>query len=136
MVQSAKKAFPQLEEWKAHDTVIQKYGKTDFLTAHLDLKRHPHVIIICTISGSCLFEVLSSREGNVTKAFYPSSGDLLLLRAPGLSGNLDLDDRPFHRVSGNESTEDSRISITFRDNTDPERVIPGLDFNYDNKETP
>ncbi len=132
LVRSASPQFPKLKTWQPHDAVIQKYTSYDFITAHLDLKRHPYIIVIYNIVGSCMFEILSDRGGHIVKEFRPESGDLVLLRAPGLSGNLNIDDRPFHRVGGNLSRCPYRISITFRENLEPNKAVPGLKFVYGN----
>lgn len=127
LVRSARKSFPQLATWQAYDTMVHKYSSTDFLGAHRDLERHPQVIAIYTVTGECKFELLTSHDGEVTKVFYPTPGDLLLLRAPGLSGCAE-DDRPVHRVSGNMLPGRHRISVTFRGNLRPNKPIPGIVF--------
>jgi|GEM_PF-3551512 len=128
-VQSSKN-FAQLRDWQAYDTVIQKYSHDGELGAHLDLKRHPGVIVICSISGACVFAILHSKKGPVKFALQPQPGDILLLRAPGLSGDPNLDDRPPHWVSGNIHESDPfRISVTFRHNLKPAQPIRA--FSYD-----
>ncbi len=127
LIRSAHEISPALAHWSAKDVVIQKYGKEGGLSGHMDLKRHPHVIVIWTLVGSARIELLETRYGPVTKTFYPNPGDLLLLRG---TGPADMpEERPFHRVSGN-LLDDHRISATFRDNTTPEKVIP--QFSYTN----
>lgn len=130
MVKLAREAMPQLAEWRAMDTVVQKYSCQGGLGSHRDLKRHPDLIAIYTISGSCLLELLDRRDGNVLLSFSPGPGDLILLR--GWIAGSSSDARPFHRVSGNLGSG-SRVSVTFRDNDDPTRPIEG--FSYGNVQT-
>jgi hypothetical protein len=127
MVQaSGPRIWTGFKSWTAMDIVVQKYGPDGFLTAHKDLDRHPLAIVIYTVTGSCKFDLLDDRDGNVTASFTPRAGDVMLLRAnnPTIKG---IDVRPFHRVGGSLAHE-PRISVTFRDNLKPELEIPGFAY--------
>lgn len=128
LVQGNGKHYPQLFSWNAIDIVIQRYGPDGILTGHKDLARHPYIIASFTLTGSCRFEVLETRDGRVTKSIQPKPGDLVLLRAPGLASPFGVDDRPFHRVSGALDSRVPRTSVTFRDNLSPGRTIHGFTY--------
>ncbi len=130
LIKSASTAFLILQYWQPIDIVVQKYDTDSFLTAHQDLVRHPSIIVSLTVTGLCKFEVLETRSGPVTKTLYPFAGDIVLLSAPGLTPEIDTENRPFHRVSGSLDKNTPRISVTFRDNFAPHRTIPG--FTYAN----
>jgi len=119
LIQSHFDRFPSLAHWEPMETVVQKYGRHDGIQAHRDFKRHPYAIVIFNIMGSCDFEVLESRDGPVTKLVRPHPGDLIVLRAPGFSGEVTEQDRPFHRVGGNTSSDPCRISVAFRHDLEP-----------------
>ena len=123
LVQAHGNHFPALTEWRARETVVQRYRGEDHLEAHRDLKRHPGVIVIFTIEGTGRFELLGDRRDNPPECVIePQAGDLILLRAPGLSGAPE--DRPFHRVRNPKD----RISVVFRDNNRPGEFIPGFAY--------
>ncbi|KKW23144.1 MAG: hypothetical protein UY65_C0008G0018 [Parcubacteria group bacterium GW2011_GWA2_51_12] len=130
MIRQCKKSFPVLEKWHAVDTVVQKYGVGDYLTSHRDLKRNPYLIVILTIQGYTRFNLRGdTRDSPVLKQFFPMPSDAIILRANGLLPSLkDIDCRPFHDVRGSEDRTLPRISVTFRDNLDPDKPIPG--FRY------
>lgn len=119
-----KLADPGLMNWFGREVAVNRYGRDGGLGAHRDLKRHPDVLAIWNVCGSCDFEMLSDREGHVLKSFQPHPGDLVLLRGMGSP-----DRRPFHRVS-NVIGEGPRISVTVRHDTDPDNLIAG--FTYAN----
>jgi alkylated DNA repair dioxygenase AlkB len=122
--------YPYLAGWQIRDIVIQKYDKNSFLSAHKDLKRHQKLIVICNLEGNANFEILETRTGPVIRQINDLTyGDIILLR--GSETTPGVDDRPFHRVSGNTHPNvDYRISLTLRDNTEPQNTIKG--FEYEN----
>lgn len=131
LIRLSAEEYPVLSEWTARDIVIQRYGADGLLTAHKDLRRHPYLIASFTLTGSCRFELLEKRDGPVVKTMIPEPGDLVLLRAPGLANDKSVDDRPFHQVSGSLDSGVKRLSLVFRDNHNPDKLING--FRYHNK---
>ena len=144
LLRSAHSVCPALASWRALDIVVQKYAKDGGLGGHRDLSRHPLIIASFTLTGRCRFELLADRQGPVLETLQPYPGDLVLLRAQGLREPHDSalendpcvvgdfladDDRPFHRVSG-AITATPRVSVTFRDNLQPDKPITG--FSYTN----
>lgn len=115
-----------VRDWLARDVVINRYGKTGGLGAHKDLKRHPAVIVIWNIIGSCDFELLNDRNGERITVYQPNAGDLILLRGSSACAGSN-DQRPFHRV-GNIVGEQPRISVTIRHNLNPENPIAGFSY--------
>lgn len=132
LIRSGSELFPQLKDWEAVDTVVQRYDYNGFLTAHRDLIRHPYVIASFTVSGRCRFDVLESRSGPITKTMYPEAGSLILLRAPGLSNENPENERPFHKLTGALDENIFRIAVSFRHNLNPEANISG--FSYCNQQ--
>lgn len=128
VVRSAGAMIANLDAWEAKDIVIQRYSQDGYLSGHRDLKRHPGVIAIYTVVGSCIFEMLAGREGPVLESHQVYPGDLILLRGANASEDKKYP-RPFHRVGGSVSDR-YRISATFRDNDCPEKPIAG--FSYRN----
>lgn len=122
-----------LAAWEAKDTIVQKYGLQGGIGSHRDLARHPGVVMIATIAGSARFMLHGdTRDGAPIAVHEPRAGDVMLLRGPGLRGGAGggTDERPFHSVSGALGPE-PRISISFRDNLDPEKLLRG--FSYRNR---
>lgn len=115
-----------LQRWFALDVVVNRYGKNGGLGAHKDLKRHPGVIAIWNIAGSCDFEMLNDRNGEILAVYRPNPGDLILLRGTMPCDGLG-DQRPFHRVS-NIGGVGPRISVTVRHNTNPGNPIAGFSY--------
>jgi hypothetical protein len=128
LIRSSLEICQSLGSWNAIDIVVQRYGYNGVLTGHKDLARHPYIIASFTVTGSCRFEVLETRDGQVIKSMQPKPGDLMLLRAPGLASPPGIDDRPFHRVSGALDPDEPRISVTFRDNIAPDQTIYGFTY--------
>lgn len=116
--------FPSLKNWLIKESIVQKYTSADGISTHVDLKRHPYIVVLFNITGSCIFDILESRDGLVTKTAYPKPGDMLILRAPGFNSPTSFDNRPYHRVSGNMTSDRYRISIGFRDNLYPNKPFP------------
>lgn len=127
-VTSAAVSFPNLADWIPNDIAIQKYDQEGYITAHRDLKRHILVIAIANIDGSCRLETLTSRKRATVRQFLTEPGDLILMRAPGLTDATE--DRPFHRITGNLYQFGHRISVTFRLNNRPYEPVPG--HSYEN----
>lgn len=128
LIRSHSNLFKPLADWRAIDTVIQRYGADGFLSAHRDLVRNPYIVPSFTIAGSCQFDILESREGPFRKTIFPEAGDLLLLLAPGLVENPSIADRPFHQLTGPLDPNIARVAVTFRHNLNPEKPIEGFKY--------
>lgn len=129
ITQPLSKYFPSLQVWEADEVSAQKYLDTEgHLTWHRDLERHPGVIAICNIVGKAMLGIKHNPKD--TSVASLESGDILLLRAPGLYDS-DVELRPEHAVMSVKGPND-RISVTLRDNTRPDDPIPN--FRYHNWE--
>ena len=106
--------FPR---WTALEVAINRYEHGGGLSAHRDFARHPDVIVVWNVAGSCRFELLASRAGPVIQDYELVPGDLILLR--GTMGDLP---RPVHRVAYVADYE-PRISVTIRDDKQPGELI-------------
>ncbi len=118
------KDIPTLKDWQPTEQSLHRYDDPEVgLSFHKDNLRFRRLIAIVALKGMCDLAVRDA-DGNVTY-FATEPGDLVALRAPGLTGHAD--DRPEHAVL-NLRTDD-RISMMLRENNRPYDDIPGFDFD-------
>ncbi|OGE73841.1 MAG: hypothetical protein A3C49_03410 [Candidatus Doudnabacteria bacterium RIFCSPHIGHO2_02_FULL_42_25] len=105
---------PNLSKWFPNEIVIQRYTSAGHITGHKDSKKHRLLVAIVNLAGSCHFDILTCRDGQPVIRLTPKAGDLILMKASGLLSD-QVDDRPFHQVSGNlDESVRYRISVGFR----------------------
>ena len=81
------------------------------ITPHMDGKWFRRLVVVVTVYGRAAFAICGSRDpDDVVERWISGPGDLVLMRGPGLAGNLD--GRPFHLVHG--PLEGERLSLGIR----------------------
>jgi len=129
LVEPLQMYFPSLTGWQIDEMVAQHYqDNIGELTWHMDLARHPCLIVICNVVGQATLKLrqLGSKSSETKVELAPT--DVLMLRATDLfDSQAEL--RPEHAVS-QTSGEFGRTSVTFRANSQPDKQIRG--FYYHN----
>ena len=106
---------PVLPKWRPNDVAIQRYLPTHIgIDNHRDYASDILLVAVASLEGSARFhieadEVYSKQWSNVEVC----PGDLVLLRAPGLTGHPE--DRPYHRIEAPLAGQ--RVSIAYRQNS-------------------
>jgi hypothetical protein len=102
---------PHVPAWEPDEVTVQRYapGSTG-ISAHLDGRRHRHLVAILTLEGTATLRHCTDRDGTTAQAWDADAGSLVLLRGPGLGGIED--GRPLHAVDG--PRERRRTSFTLR----------------------
>jgi hypothetical protein len=98
-----------------NEVTCQRYlDDASGIEPHMDQRRYRLLIAAFTLVGEAPFTVYQDRSATtVVRAWTTRTGDLCLLRAPGLGGVPD--GRPTHSVGGPASG--TRVSLTVRMNT-------------------
>lgn len=108
--------------WKPNDTAIQYYhpSQTVGIDPHRDYARDRLLVAVATLTGKADFHIeLDEDNGKKWSKRKLEPGDLVLLRAPGLTGAEE--DRPYHRID--PPTRDPRVSLALRHNNRLETKI-------------
>ena len=96
--------------FRANEAMFQSYaGAEDGISAHRDQSFYRFVIVIFTLEGTALFEVLDRVTEEPVDAWQTDAGDMYVLAGAALTAD---DRRPPHRVGG--PSEGTRLSLTLR----------------------
>ena len=116
--------FPSLVNWEADELSFHLYDDKEIgLSRHRDNLRFIGLIAIISLSGEC--DLVITHKGKDIE-LPVISGDLCLLRAPGLIDS-HTEVRPEHSVQNLRT--DTRLSMMLRANNRPTEVIKGFRFN-------
>lgn len=109
-------AQPMLAGTGAHSfrpdeaTWMRYRSARDGISPHLDGRRYRLLVVILTLHGRGELSIVGDRSGRDARAAWVcQTGDLVLLRGPGLFGAAD--ERPLHRVA---TAAEGRTSLTLR----------------------
>jgi hypothetical protein len=102
---------PSLADFVPTDLHVQRYSLGSAgISPHRDSRPFIKLISIFSLGSPAEFRLFRDRRGPPLRRYQLSSGDLLLLRAPGFAHRPSAG--PLHSVSG--PTDDVRYSITLR----------------------
>jgi alkylated DNA repair dioxygenase AlkB len=102
---------PSLADFVPTDLHVQRYSPGSAgISPHRDSRRFIKLISIFSLGSPAEFRLFRDRRGPPLRRYHLNSGDLLLLRAPGLAHRPSAG--PLHSVSG--PTDEVRYSITLR----------------------
>jgi len=91
------------------DLVVQQYDPTEVgISPHRDGRGYMNIIAVFVLDGRGRFCICDNREGDHPREIRNEPGDLLLMRAPGLAGEVI---QPFHFV---DQIETQRTSFALR----------------------
>jgi len=112
VVRSHGEGIRGLATWEPNEVGVAHYASGSIgITPHLDGKWYRRLVAVVTLYGEARFAVCGSRDpADVVVEWSVGPGDLVLMRAPGLSGHRD--GRPFHLVEGPRGRE--RLSLGVR----------------------
>ena len=101
-----------LATWTPNEVGIAHYVPGSIgITPHMDGKWYRRLVVVATVSGRAPFAICGSRDPHdVVERWVAVTGDLVLMRGPGLAGTRD--GRPFHLVEGPRRGE--RLSLGIR----------------------
>jgi hypothetical protein len=86
-------------QWLPNEVAVQRYHPGSLgITPHRDQRRFALLVAVITIAGSAPFTLCRNRAGDPIRTWQASEGSLVLLRGPGLAGEVD--GRPMHVVGG------------------------------------
>lgn len=97
-------------EWAPTEAAVQRYQPGSLgISAHRDQRRFAWLVAVITVTGSAPFMLCHNRDGDPVRTWQASEGSLVLLRGPGLDGNLD--GRPMHAVGRPSGTPRTSVGI-------------------------
>jgi hypothetical protein len=105
---------PGTSDYSPTEITCQRYvDERSGITPHMDQRRYRLLVAAFTLVGEATFTVFEDRSASaIVRAWTTRTGDVCLLRAPGLAGHPD--GRPTHSVGG--PSAGTRVSLTVRTN--------------------
>lgn len=98
--------------------VLQRYHRGSIgITPHRDGLRFINLVCIFVIAGRGRFYLCADRSGRQAREIHAPPGSVVLMRAPGFLGASE---RPFHCVTGIEST---RLTFALRQRHQTKRTM-------------
>lgn len=143
-VQRLSEAYPILNIWQADEMSYHHYYEPEVgLSFHKDNWRFPGVVVVITIDGASDFCILSETEitepdphtgkpvikeriWHSTYTIPVEPGSMVIMRAPGLLGEVDEDLRPEHAVINVQ--DGHRIAFMLRANNRPYDESYGFEY--------
>lgn len=121
----------EVPNWEPNDTAIQYYYpfQTVGIDPHRDYARDRLLVAVATLTGEADFHIeLDESNGKKWSKRQLQPGDLVLLRAPGLTGAEE--DRPYHRIDPPKNN--LRVSLALRHNARLETKSKNKGGNHGN----
>ncbi|MDA9009496.1 hypothetical protein N9K16_06015 [Alphaproteobacteria bacterium] len=88
---------PLPPQFHFNDLIVQRYRQSSQgMSPHRDHIRYTQLVALIILNGTADFSICADRSAANNKIINSNPGDVILMLAPGFSGD---DKRPFHQVS-------------------------------------